>query len=154
MRAFAALFLLSAPVGAQGDWLLDPMVIEQCLATGLVEGCIGMVAQRCEQAEGAMACGLCLGAETAFWQGRADAALARLALREADVQALSSRRGVDPVPALAAIEASFAAYRDAACAWREGQWDGIHHGWEWADCRLRLTARHALMLHETVEALP
>lgn len=152
MRIVLALALLSAPVPAQDSPRLDPMVMDQCLAAGLAEGCIGLGARLCETDEGAMARGLCLGAETAWWQARADTARAALAGREGDVQALSARRGV-PAPSLAAIEAGFAAYRDAACAWAEGQWDGIHAGWEWAACRLHLTAGHARTLQRLVEAV-
>lgn len=143
---------LAAPARAESLAPLDPMVMDQCLATGLAEGCTGLGARLCETAEGAMARGLCLGAETAWWQARADAARAVLAGREGDVQALSARRGV-PAPSLAAIESGFAAYLDAACAWAEGQWDGVHAGWEWAECRLRLTAGHARTLQRLVEAV-
>lgn len=153
MRLIVVLLALTDPAAAQDGWRLDPVVMDQCTATGLAEGCIGMAARACVLAEGAMARGLCLGAETAYWQDRATSAQTALAAREAEVQALSQRRGVDPVPSLAAIETGFATYLDAACAWREGQWDGIHAGWEWAECRLHLTAHHARMLETMVEVV-
>ena len=152
MRIVLALALMSAPVPAQDSPRFDAMVMEQCLAAGLAEGCIGLGARLCETAEGAMARGLCLGAETAWWQARAEAARAALAGREGDVQALAARRGV-AAPSLTAVEAGFAAYLQAACAWAEGQWDGVHSGWEWAECRLHLTAGHARTLQRLVEAV-
>lgn len=153
MLGLLALILLAAPVQAQEDWHFDPMVMDQCLATGLGEGCVGLAARHCESAQGAMARGLCLGAETVYWQARIDAAAAILATREAAVLALAQRRGGAPAPSLAALEAGFAAYLQAACAWAEGQWDGIHAGWHWAECRLHLTAGHARALQRLVEAV-
>lgn len=145
MRRLALCLFLIPATAAADDGLPDPMVIEQCLATGLVEGCIGLMTRLCEAEQGHMHRGPCLGAETAVWQARADAALALLAQRADAVAALATARGV-PVPDLAGIEQAFATYREAACAWAESAWDGVHSGWAWAECQRDLTARHALWL--------
>lgn len=152
MRALALMLWLAGPVAAEDIALHDSMVLDQCLATGLADGCIGLLARQCEGDQGAMARGLCLGAETALWRQRAEDALAVLATREAEVTALATRRGV-ALPSLAAIQTSFAAYAEATCAFAEAQWDGVHAGWEWAECQLRLTADHARGLQRLVEAL-
>ena len=145
MRALALLLVLAAPAGAQADWRLDPALILDCLAAGGAESCIGLAARDCLAVEGEMARGLCLGEELLWWQERAGVALTLLAAVEPAVQDRARTRGV-ALPALAVIEADFARYRDAACAWREAQWDGLHHGFEWAECQVQLTARHALWL--------
>jgi len=150
IRALISLALLSAPALAEDladPAPLNPLVIEQCLATGLAETCIGLWAGVCETAEGPGSQGLCRGAETAYWQRRAEAAAARLQAGEGPVQARARRLGwPEPIPSLEAVAQGFDAYRRAACDWRAAAWDGIHAGYEQQDCLMRLTARHALLL--------
>ena len=145
MRSLLILAVLATPLWAQDDLPFDGMVIDQCLATGLRDGCIGMAARACEADAGAMARGLCLGNERAYWQARAEAARAALHTREAEVQARATLRGT-PIDGLDALDGAFQAYRQSACDWRQAQWDGVHSGFEWAECQMSLTAQHALLL--------
>lgn len=150
IRALLSLALLAVPVRAQDlpeDWAVNPLVIEQCLASGFTDPCIGFMAGLCETAQGPGSEGLCRGAEAAYWQTRADAATARLQAAEGTVQSRARRLGwPDPMPSVTAIAEGFAVYRAAACDWRAAAWDGIHAGYEQQECLMRLTARHALML--------
>lgn len=145
MRSALILALVATPLWAQDELPFDPVVIDQCLATGLLDTCIGMAARTCEAQAGPMARGLCLGNERAFWQARADAARTTLQTTDAEVQARATRRGT-PIDTLEVLEATFQAYLTSACDWRQAQWDGVHSGFEWAECRMRLTAHHALLL--------
>ncbi|MCB1362241.1 MAG: DUF1311 domain-containing protein [Rhodobacter sp.] len=146
MRPGVLLLLAAWPAHAQEDMpSVDAALLDACRT----EACIGQAARQCVDAAGAMAQGVCAGAETAYWRARAEGALNVLRAQAPQVAARAARLGwPDPVPTLDAIETGFAAYRDAACAWRMAQWDGIHAGFEQADCDLRLTARHALWLEE------
>ena len=148
MRLWVWMLLAAWPAQAQDDApAVNAMVLDQCSASDLAEGCIGMGARLCVSEYGAMAQGLCAGAETAYWRARAEAALATLRPRAPEIMARAARLGwPEPQPSLEAVEAGFAAYRDAACGWRMAQWDGVHAGFEGADCDLQLTARHALWL--------
>jgi Protein of unknown function (DUF1311). len=146
IRSVALLALLAPPALAQ-DLTVVPEVIEQRLATGLSEGCIGLAAQLCVTEAGPGSEGLCRGAETAYWQRRMEAAETALRAREPEVQARARRyQWPDPVPSVEAMAARFAAYREATCDWRAASWDGIHAGYEAQDCLMRLTARQALVL--------
>lgn len=145
MRITVPLLLFVSSAAAQAELAFDASVIDQCLASGLAETCIGVAAAACEREDGAMARGLCLGHETAYWQARADDARAVLAAGEPAILARATHRGT-PVADLARIDAAFLAYRAVTCDWRQAQWDGVHSGFEWADCRMRLTAQHALRL--------
>ena len=150
-RVLALLLVMPTAAVAQDDSLpFDPMVIEQCLATGLADGCIGLAARACETTEGAMARGLCLGRETAWWEERAAQTRATLAAFEPDMAQRARQRDMAP-QTLAAVDAAFAAYRDSLCGWRDLQWDGIHHAFEWAECRMRVTAAHAMLLEGWVD---
>ena len=155
IRALFPLVLLAAPALAQDlpeEWAVNPLVIEQCLATGFTEACIGFMAGLCEAAQGPGSEGLCRGAETAYWQRRVDAATAQLQGGEGEVQSRARRLGwPEPIPTLDAIAQGFEAYRAAACDWRAAAWDGIHAGYEQQDCLMRLTAGHALLLEEMLD---
>lgn len=127
-------------------------LLDACLVAGGDAHCIGVGAAACMQDAGPGASGICLGEENAYWTARIAVAEDTLRLRQDEVQGRAAQRGM-PAPSLAGIERSFAAYRDAACAWREAQWEGMHSGPEEMDCVMRMTAQHALWLDARVGGL-
>lgn len=146
MRLFL-LLLLASPLRAEEAPLASPAPLLACLAAAGGGACVGTMAGGCEAEAGPGSEGLCRGAETAFWQARAEAALSLLRDGEGQVQARARRLGwPEPVPTLDALSQGFEAYRRAACDWRAAAWDGIHAGHEQQDCLMRLTAGHALLL--------
>ncbi|MEJ6392288.1 hypothetical protein V8J82_03420 [Gymnodinialimonas sp. 2305UL16-5] len=118
-----------------------------CAAEQEARGSIGACAAACiAEDPGAIAlrAGPCLAAEADFWAQAASSAMADL------------QRVLDS-ETLALVEqgaAAFEGYRDAICAAESAAWPGMTGAGEaWAECRMQVTAQHALRLESWLEAL-
>jgi hypothetical protein len=143
---------VSGPAMAQGpDWL------EQCEGGALAEvACVGAVAERCMIEDGertTFMAGPCFGEETALWQARLDAAMAAMAAPAAVAEEWAGEVGwPDPQPSLEQVRAAFERYLEAACDLQGALWgNGSSAGEAWAECRMQVTAHHALRLEDWVE---
>lgn len=160
----ALLCLLAGAASAQEDGVRQGMwsatsrmaLCEQGSLTG--RSCIGAIAERCmyvfEIVEGGgeterldwVVAGPCYGEEAVHWQGRVDA----IQLQLANATLPPEARGFD----LREVSAAFEAYRDVVCEAENLAWPGMTGSGEvWIDCRMWVTAEHALRLENWMEAL-
>ncbi|MRX50323.1 DUF1311 domain-containing protein [Paracoccus sp. S-4012] len=129
----------------------DPRVLDACHAARDGEAradCIGIAASLC--LEGALngtavAVAACYAAEGAQWQARLDEALAALRASAAatDDAAPEGPRRAD---ALETAQSSWAAWREAECAWFAQGFHGEASAAAEAECAMEATARRALSL--------
>ncbi len=155
-RLMLAAMLVATPVAAQdvlppetvvaeGHEALAGEVVGDCLAEGRGAACIGTGAAACLAADVAPGAGICAAAEMEVWSGylaEAEGALARM-----DALAGQEMSLVD-------VAQAFDTYRTLACEAAGAAWPGMSgSGVAWAECRMRVTAEHALRLMAWVEAL-
>lgn len=143
----------AGPVVAQGpNWL------HMCESALLSEtACVGAMAERCMIDDGEQTtfmAGPCFGDEAAMWQARLDAAMLEIAAAADGAEAWSAEVGwPEPQPSLALVVAAFDAYRAATCDMAGALWgNGSGAGEAWAECRMQVTAHHALRLEDWLEA--
>jgi uncharacterized protein YecT (DUF1311 family) len=155
-RALIGAALLAADPGLAGP-AFDPAPTATCVAAaeaaspargghGVLD-CAGLAAQACMAAPGGgstLGMRTCLEAELAYWQDRLDAAqVARAAATTGEGAEADARIAAR----LQAMQAAWAAFRDAACLYEQAQWlGGSGAGPATAACHLRETARQALRL--------
>lgn len=152
----AVLIIAATPVLAQ-DLSWSPMETETCLerADSMTsrEACVGRSATACIEQPGAYTTvGMvwCFMRAGDYWDERLNRAYTRLmALEETADAEIRSYGGRAPAmaPALRDMQRAWIAFRDAACEYEVTQWGGgTGGGPAHADCRMRMTARQALVL--------
>lgn len=131
--------LLAAPTMAQ-DLIFSTQAVDQCLATGQTEACIGLSAQACQRSTpgGESTVGMvgCLDRETSYWDGALNYYYQDLRKRDPD------RAG-----SLQEVQRAWIAFRDATCGYEADAYSGgTIVGIIAADCYLRMTGRQTLFL--------
>ncbi|MCU0908716.1 MAG: lysozyme inhibitor LprI family protein [Rhodobacteraceae bacterium] len=155
IRAAVALAVLAVPAAAQ-EIAFSPAATEACLTAAPADPatCIGHAADACmldtDGGETTVGMGACLAAERDWWAARlatAEAAVAAAVAAE-DTEMAGIGATVPPLaPALDAMRAAWAAWRDAACDWERVQWGGgTGQGPATAACLMRITGEQALSL--------
>ncbi len=162
MRAGALLLIgLAAPLAAQAQGVgadFDPAPLESCLSNaGDPASCIGKAAEHCIGGDASVPDRrACYDAERALWSDRAATALDSLRQAAAASDAAQIVAGKSPSglqgAQLGEAEATWARYRDGACAY-EAALQGEGAGAEEARCLMRKTAEHALERQDWVGLL-
>lgn len=137
-----ALVSCSTPAARADELQADPRLLEACIAAtnhAALEGCRGVVARACIEAEGggSMADVLCWSAEADAWRGRIDAYMQRMNAEHAYR---------DPAR-LASAHQAWQAWADAECeywAWEEGGGSGEQYAR--VQCAASLAADRAISL--------
>lgn len=132
---------LCAPVQAQ-QIVFSTAPVDQCLATGGEEGCIGLAAEACQAATpgGGTTIGMkdCIDAERRYWDGALNFYSQDLRKRD------PSRSG-----ALRDVQRAWIALRDQTCGYEAADFaGGSLQGVVLLDCTLRMTGRQALYLRK------
>ena len=141
----AVLTLCMATSATAQDLPFPPQVVESCLAGGVPDLCIGLIARACMEQDGAR--GPCLGLENRYWLDRIATLTADLAGIDLRVQSMVGRVAApSALSDLAGVNAAHAALVERRCAYESTAWSGMHSGPVEYECRVRENARHAIWL--------
>ncbi|GAB5449142.1 MAG: hypothetical protein Gyms2KO_40150 [Gymnodinialimonas sp.] len=109
---------------------------------------VGAQARACMEVDGVVdhhSAGVCFGQETQAWEARIAMAMDALA---------QVPPGASGAADLDAVAGAFEAHRAATCEAAGVLWPGMSGSGEaWAECRMALTAAHALRLEHWLEVL-
>lgn len=133
-------FLIYAQAALAQELVFSTAAVDQCLATGQTEACIGLSSAACQQNTpgGDTTVGMigCLDRELSYWDGALNYYYQDLRNQDPD-------RAED----LKQLQRSWIAYRDATCGYEAAEFQGgTFAGIAATDCHLRLTGRQTLYL--------
>jgi uncharacterized protein YecT (DUF1311 family) len=139
-HALAFLCLWAALPALAQDLVFSTAAVDQCLATGATDACIGLSAEACQRDTpgGGSTLGMtgCLDRERAYWDGALNYYYQDLRTRDPD-----------RADALRDTQRAWIVWRDATCAYEAADYaGGTLAGVVTLDCLLRQTARQTLFL--------
>ena len=143
-RLFALSMVIGTPVAAQ-QVVFSTAAVDQCLATGQTETCVGRSSDACEAASpfGGTTAGMidCMSRETAYWDGALNYYYQEL-----------RQRGGLPAEKLRDMQRNWISFRDSACAFEASLYEGgTMAGIVHSSCLLSQTGRQTLYLKSYYE---
>lgn len=143
-RLFALCVVVAAPVSAQ-QVVFSTAAVDQCLATGETEACIGRSSDACQSSSqfGGTTAGMidCMSRETDYWDGALNYYY----------QEIRKHGGLSS-EALRDMQRNWINFRDSTCAFEASFYEGgTMAGIVYASCMLSQTGRQTLYLKSNYE---